>query len=64
MENKLKPCPFCKEKENLSVNKDNSLVKNKFVQCFECYATGPRAKTDEEAIYLWNKRNKKFEVYL
>jgi len=49
----LKPCPFC----GLASNKVVVCIRTTwYVTCGFCYATGPRAKEQKEAIRLWNKR--------
>lgn len=54
MNNKLKPCPFCGEKNNLTY--DGLLSEIYWIRCGECCATGPTKDTMEEAIKEWNSR--------
>ena len=45
----LEPCPFCEERESLSLDKER-------VTCSTCGCQGPTAETKEEAIERWNGR--------
>lgn len=50
MSAKAKPCPFCK-----SINFGLNDTKE-WVACSKCWAEGPFAATEEEAIAAWNTR--------
>lgn len=56
---KLKPCPFCGEKDNLSIRKWSGW-NNHFVRCESCFAIVPDPSatdfTKKEAIEAWNRR--------
>lgn len=54
---KFKPCPFCGLYLAVTWHIGH-LDKPWIVNCYECGAEGPRAKTEKEAIELWNKRAK------
>lgn len=55
--NKLKPCPFCGETENLEISHYRSDgVWWHYVECAECIMTGPVGKLKRDAIEAWNKR--------
>jgi hypothetical protein len=44
----LKSCPFC--------GSNTILVLDLHLICLNCGAKGPRANSDDEAIFLWEKR--------
>lgn len=51
---KLKPCPFCGEKENLEFNHScGDLV---YVRCGRCTAFGPSGEGEDGAADEWNRR--------
>ena len=56
MENKLKPCPFCKPEDEcqgaLIVSDDRRWAWAEFA----CGARGPERRTEKEAINAWNTR--------
>ena len=52
MSEKLKPCPFCGSKYVYTHH--YIMVISKI--CPMCGATGPSAKTEDEAEELWNRR--------
>lgn len=59
MENKLKPCPFCKNFQYFDIAEDSRYQGEHnawFVMCEDCFTRGPRAETREEAIEAWNRR--------
>lgn len=54
-------CPFCASEEirhNLGLedaeNDEGYTVKQHYVYCSDCCATGPKAENEEQAIILWN----------
>jgi Lar family restriction alleviation protein len=51
---KLKPCPFCGEKEEFAYGFSES--GGVFVWCFICDCRGPESSTKKEAIAEWNRR--------
>ena len=51
---KLKPCPFCGEKLNLS--NEEFLSEMYWVRCGGCRGNGPIKETLWEAIKAWNAR--------
>ena len=53
MDEVLKPCPFCGEKNNLTYF---GLLSVYWVRCDECRTTGPTKDTMKEAIKVWNAR--------
>ena len=64
---KLKPCPFCKEEEDLEIVQENILVEVGFgkktfrekvayhIKCYDIEQT-KYYDTEEEAIKAWNTR--------
>jgi Lar family restriction alleviation protein len=55
-ETSISLCPFC-DSNHLGIIEEESIYANKwFVWCHTCTAQGPRARTCEEAVKLWNKR--------
>lgn len=57
-ENKLKPCPFCGEKDRISVAAyrcDSGFWQ--YVFCDECLAEDPVGKTEQDAVDAWNRRD-------
>jgi Lar family restriction alleviation protein len=54
MEHELKPicCPFCGKNQATYAFGGTA----KLVRCEVCNAEGPRARTEEEALLLWNRR--------
>jgi Lar family restriction alleviation protein len=57
MKEKLEPCPFCKEKEEIYQDRYRDDHWN--VHCMICGASGPNKQTEAEAIKAWNGRLKK-----
>ena len=66
-EAELKPahatCPFCGKRQanqcmydSTGLSKRSALREDKFIACFACAASGPRAETFEDAWRLWNER--------
>ena len=58
MEEKLKPCPFCKNKlpRVISYGIESGIINQ--VHCDICGASGPdHADSKEKAINAWNKRD-------
>ena len=53
MANKLKPCPFCGNKENLELE---LWVISLRLFCPSCGCHGPTGGTKQEAIGAWNRR--------
>ncbi len=53
MSEKLKPCLFCKEKKEVSACRYRGDYWK--VDCLMCGASGPKAKTEDEAIKKWNQ---------
>jgi len=49
---KLKNCPFCQSRKTTRTCHGEFQT----VNCLSCFATGPQAETEIEAIKLWNKR--------
>jgi len=56
MSEKLKPCPFCGEKDEIR-HGDRRGTRWAMMYCDECGATGPDAETDADAITAWNRRH-------
>lgn len=52
---KLKPCPFCGEKEEFAYGISES--GGVFVWCFTCDCRGPEFLTEKEATAAWNRRD-------
>lgn len=52
----IKQCPFCGLYLTVTYHIGHYLPKPWIVNCYQCGAEGPRAKTEEEAIELWNRR--------
>ncbi len=52
---KCRACPFCGKYLTMTWHIGH-YDKPWIVQCYACGAEGPRAKTEEEAVELWNKR--------
>lgn len=50
-EEKIKACPFC-ENEKLVISGGSTM----WVTCNKCYALGPEAESESEALELWNNR--------
>ena len=50
----LKECPFCKETKQIYLSEEPG---DRCIECYKCGATGPYAKTPEEAAKLWNRRD-------
>ena len=48
---KIKPCPFCHEKEDFSINDGWGVC----VKCNNCLATGPLMGSKKLAIIMWNR---------
>ena len=46
-------CPFCSSRE-LSVETG---LDNAQVHCDDCFAAGPLARTENEALTFWNRRD-------
>lgn len=56
MEN-LKPCPFCREPEELElIFTETRYLEYKAVKCQRCFTTGPKSVNSEFALMWWNKR--------
>lgn len=50
-------CPFCEEKENITMNSYRSNGREWFfVQCGECLACGPVAANEKLAFDAWSRR--------
>lgn len=47
---RAKPCPFCRTDNKLRMDECDVF----WVVCDYCLATGPAAKTHEDAIEIWN----------
>lgn len=59
----IKRCPFCNGKARTDSicwgDEEEYLVDDySVVVCPECGATGPKCQTEEEAIEMWNRREK------
>ena len=54
MTEKLKPCPFCGEKDEVWVIQ--RMDGPYWVQCPDCGGSGSREATEEEAVIAWNRR--------
>jgi len=54
MPNKLKPCPFCGEENNLKIIDVNNWFVS--VECQNCGAMVPTEISDKEATEVWNRR--------
>ncbi|MEH6652311.1 MAG: bifunctional diguanylate cyclase/phosphodiesterase [Motiliproteus sp.] len=50
MVNKDLACPFCQKTKSQVKVTDNSCYQ---VRCYSCMATGPSAKTEDQALHLW-----------
>ena len=50
---KLKPCPFCGEKERIYLH---CLSYPNYVVCLKCFATSGSDKEEKFAIKKWNTR--------
>lgn len=55
MENELKPCPFCGNKEVRLVDNISELG-YAWVSCPKCYTEGPTKDANKEAMEAWNSR--------
>ena len=58
---KLKPCPFCGEKEHIILHNEMGLPCISRLHSVECGCCGVvlgRAHTEKKAIFAWNKRVK------
>ena len=53
MAEKLKPCPFCGEREELCLLPDKHFYS---VNCEVCGTLGPIGETEDIAVELWNRR--------
>lgn len=58
---KVKPCPFCGEREELSIDYLPSLDEESYlgdhaVRCDNCGAMGPACSLEIEAEKSWNNR--------
>lgn len=53
MTEKLKPCPFCGEDEDLAVLPDSVYYS---VNCESCGTIGPAELKPEYAVAAWNRR--------
>jgi len=51
---KLKPCPFCGDKDVCLSSHITDICW--FVRCIACGAAGPIAPVEDEAIAIWNTR--------
>lgn len=47
-------CPFC-ESEKATMYIADKEGMGYFIECSDCYASGPIAKTREEAVDVWNR---------
>lgn len=52
-EPKLKPCPFCGEREDIRTIPWDPCIQVYIVWCGKCRCDGPEAVTGEEAIGAW-----------
>lgn len=66
---KIKPCPFCGNKDEVSVAEEYFFNRNSnehtslyFVCCGECGAWGSKLKSERAAIRRWNACNKRKET--
>ena len=60
MSEELKPCPFCKESEFITLRFEKLFDMDfHYVHCRICEARGPRHIHKEKAIELWNESWKK-----
>lgn len=50
---RLRPCPFCGEAENLYIGMEDGIY---FVRCSECGARGGDTYHPDNARYMWNVR--------
>ncbi len=50
----LLPCPFCGGKPVLTHGASN--LRERTVECDDCFAQGSFEWTDEEAVSAWNRR--------
>ena len=50
-----KPCPFC-QKSRFAFWSEGNPDEKISVYCMSCMARGPKAKTEEIAIQMWNER--------
>ena len=53
----LKPCPFCECNQAMTWHIGHRDLPW-MVECMGCMTEGPWAKTEKEAIELWNRRVK------
>lgn len=53
MADKLKPCPFCGNKAEIT---KLDFAKSYFITCSSCFAEMGQFKAEEEAIHMWNTR--------
>ena len=60
MSDKLKPCPFCGELEDLQWqegdDESNYTGGYVWVNCPVCDCNGPKGETQRETVELWNRR--------
>lgn len=52
---KSKPCPFCMSKNTMITSHGEFHT----VNCLSCFACGPQHETQDGAVQLWNKRERK-----
>jgi len=50
------PCPFCKKHAGIAWHVD--YAQPWIVECSQCFAQGPHALTEREAILAWNEGSK------
>ncbi len=54
---KLKPCPFCGEKDAIGIESyKSSGIDWFYVTCHECMAQGTTCGTEQDAVDTWNWR--------
>jgi Lar family restriction alleviation protein len=52
-EPKLKPCPFCHEREAAPI----AIIEKVYVVlCGACFCQGPIGENEDEAVASWNRR--------
>jgi len=49
----LNPCPFCKKQAGITWHVGH-YSQPWIVECSQCFAQGPHAETEREAILAWN----------